>query len=108
MELGFRHLIVKKREQSASAEPPSFKKYLLDEVAYMVGIATALANIPQLLQIWVGRDADGVSTFSWSAFALGTVFWLYYSSLHKERAMVVTFSLVLIFQVMIMLGSIIY
>jgi hypothetical protein len=38
---------------------------------------TMLMTIPQVLSIWVGHQAAGVSIFTWSAYLFSAFLWLW-------------------------------
>src|SRR6185503_528248 len=44
---------------------------------------TLLMTVPQVLTIWVGHQAAGVSVLSWSAYLLSALLWFWYG-LHKR------------------------
>lgn len=48
-----------------------------------MSIFTMLMTIPQVLTIWVGHQAAGVSVVSWSAYLLSAILWFVYG-LHKR------------------------
>src|SRR3954470_21253676 len=39
---------------------------------------TMLMTVPQVLAIWVGHQAAGVSVVSWSAYLLSAMLWFWY------------------------------
>ena len=43
-----------------------------------ISIFTMLMTAPQVLAIWVGRDAAGVSILTWSAYLLSAMLWLWF------------------------------
>ncbi|MCI0352914.1 MAG: hypothetical protein L0Z53_26125 [Acidobacteriales bacterium] len=43
-----------------------------------MSVFTMLMTIPQVLTIWVGHEAAGVSLLSWSAYLLSAVLWFWY------------------------------
>ena len=43
-----------------------------------MSIFTLLMTVPQVLTIWVGHQAAGVSVVSWSAYLLSAVLWFWY------------------------------
>ncbi|MEO8065567.1 MAG: PQ-loop domain-containing transporter [Candidatus Doudnabacteria bacterium] len=109
MSLVFRNILKTKGEGKPPLPAPGWiKKLFLDDMAYVIGVLSAVFNIPQLVEIWVNKNATGVSSLSWTGFSLVSVFWLYYSIVHKEKALILTFSLTLILQAAIALGSFIY
>ncbi len=43
-----------------------------------LSIVTMLMTIPQVLTIWLSRQAAGVSLLSWSAYLVSALVWLWY------------------------------
>jgi len=43
-----------------------------------MSVFTLLMTVPQVLTIWVGHQAAGVSVVSWSAYLLSAVLWFAY------------------------------
>jgi uncharacterized protein with PQ loop repeat len=43
-----------------------------------MSVFTMLMTVPQVLTIWVGHRASGVSVVSWSAYLLSAVLWFVY------------------------------
>ena len=43
-----------------------------------MSIFTMIMTVPQVLAIWVGQQAAGVSIVSWSAYLASAVLWLWY------------------------------
>ena len=43
-----------------------------------LSVFTMLMTIPQVLTIWVGHQAAGVSVLSWSAYLLSAILWFFY------------------------------
>ena len=48
-----------------------------------MSIFTMLMTIPQILTIWVGQQAAGVSILSWSAYLISAVLWFGHG-IHKR------------------------
>ena len=42
-----------------------------------MSIFTLLMTVPQVLTIWIGQQAAGVSVLSWSAYLLSAVLWFW-------------------------------
>lgn len=57
----------------------------LPRVLGAMSVFTLLMTIPQVLTIWVGRQAAGVSVLSWSAYLLSAVLWLWYGIQKRDR-----------------------
>jgi len=104
------HLHLRKRISKALEPYPSrhFWKWLLDGVVYTVGIIGPVMALPQILLIYGGRDATGVSSVAWFSWALMDIPWILYGIVHKERPIIITYTLWLACNVLIGIGAIIY
>ena len=43
-----------------------------------MSVFTLLMTVPQVLTIWIGHRAAGVSVLSWSAYLLSALLWFWY------------------------------
>jgi uncharacterized protein with PQ loop repeat len=50
----------------------------LEKVLRGVSVFTMLMTVPQVLTIWVGRDAGGVSLISWLSYLAAACLWFVY------------------------------
>lgn len=50
-----------------------------------MSIFTMLMTVPQVLTIWVGHQAGGVSVASWSAYLLSAILWFVYGLRKRDR-----------------------
>ena len=50
-----------------------------------MSIFTMLMTVPQVLTIWIGGDAAGVSVLSWSAYLLSAILWLWFGVRKRDR-----------------------
>ena len=48
-------------------------------------IFTLLMTVPQVLVIWITREAAGVSVISWSAYLLSAILWLWFGLRQKDK-----------------------
>lgn len=83
-------------------------KKFLDKVIYAVGIAGPILVIPQAYEIWINKNASGVSIISWSGFVFLGIIWLLYAITHKEKPLIVTYIGFIIIQSFVVIGVIIY
>lgn len=81
---------------------------VLDFVVYVAGVAGPLATIPQIIKIYSTQDATGVSLLSWSVFALFDIPWIIYAMVHRERPLVVCYSLWLVANAAVAVGAFLY
>ena len=50
-----------------------------------MSIFTMVMTIPQVLAIWVGHQAAGVSILSWSAYLVSAVLWFWFGLQQHDR-----------------------
>jgi len=50
-----------------------------------MSVFTLLMTVPQVLTIWVGHQAAGVSVVSWSAYLLSAILWFGYGLQKRDR-----------------------
>ena len=63
----------------------SSSETLLRRVLGGMSVFTMLMTVPQVLTIWVGHRAAGVSVVSWSAYLLSAVLWFWYGVRKKDK-----------------------
>lgn len=50
----------------------------LEKFLRVLSVVTMLMTVPQVLTVWVGRDAGGVSLLSWGAYLFSACLWFVY------------------------------
>src|SRR5215470_8673533 len=50
-----------------------------------LSLFTMLMTIPQVMTIWVGRQAAGVALLSWSAYLVSAVLWFWYAFQKRDK-----------------------
>jgi len=50
-----------------------------------MSVFTMLMTVPQVLTIWVGHQAAGVSVVAWSAYLLTAVLWFWYGIQKRDK-----------------------
>jgi uncharacterized protein with PQ loop repeat len=50
-----------------------------------MSVFTMLMTVPQVLTIWVGHQAAGVSIISWSAYLTSAVLWLWFGTHQRDK-----------------------
>ncbi len=61
---------------------------MINKSVFALAVLNILVTIPQIMKIWIGREAEGVSLITWSGYAIGSTFWLLYGLLHKDKAII--------------------
>ena len=75
-----RKRILKNKEQELDN-----KIKFLDLLVYIAGLFLGLMTIPQILKIWVEKNASGVSLITWVAFLIVGLIMVAYGIAHKEK-----------------------
>ena len=65
------------------AEPSSASA--LEKVLRGLSVFTMLMTVPQVLSVWVGRDAGGVSLASWLAYLASACLWFVYGFQKRDK-----------------------
>lgn len=112
MHIDLRHLHLRKRKHpSAKGTPyphPSRKIAFLDRVVLLVAIIGPLANIPQIMEVYLQRNGAGVSLASWTLYAVFNTIWIVYGIVHKERTILLAHLFWFITQIVVIVGVILY
>jgi uncharacterized protein with PQ loop repeat len=58
---------------------------VLSRVLGGMSVFTLLMTVPQVLTIWVGHQAAGVSVISWTAYLLSAILWFGYGLQKRDK-----------------------
>ena len=107
---GIHHIHKRKRVHHKLKEYPHSNKFIrcFDKFLLFVAIISPLLVLPQIFQIYVMKDASGVSALSWGLFALFNIPWVGYGILHKDKPIVVGYSLWFVANVIVVIGALMY
>lgn len=107
---GVHHIHKRKRKHHKLLEYPHSKKWIrfLDKFLLVVAVVGPLITLPQILKIYVGQNATGVSTLSWGLFALFNIPWIVYGVVHKDKPIIIGYSLWLVTNIIVVVGALIY
>jgi len=72
-------------DPTTPAAQASRSETLLRRLLGGMSIFTLLMTIPQVLTIWVGQQAAGVSVLSWSAYLLSAVLWFWFGIQKRDK-----------------------
>jgi uncharacterized protein with PQ loop repeat len=50
-----------------------------------MSVLTMVMTIPQVLTIWVGQQAAGVSLLSWSAYLASAILWFWFGIQKRDK-----------------------
>jgi MtN3 and saliva related transmembrane protein len=100
---GYHHLIRKNK----TSLNKSTAVIIIERMVYFTAFIGALGNIPQLMKVWFDRNTAGVSFITWLGFLAGSLFWLLYGILHKEKPIIIANLLFALIQLLIVMGLVI-
>ena len=83
-------------------------KAKVDKLVYAVSILVLALTIPQIYNIWFGKNAAGVSIISWGAYTLSAAVWTFYGIIHKDKPIIITSTVWILFDIAIVIGTLIY
>ena len=107
---GLHHFHLRKRKHEFKQKYPHPDKLhrFVDDAIWVFGLLGPLLSVPQAWIIWSSKAAGDVSLVSWLSFLVGSVFWLFYGFLHKEKPIIFTYFLFLILNFAVVLGILLY
>jgi len=82
-----KHHLKRKRAENGSSLKKTFWVGVLDVIIYPIGFASLAMALPQAYQVWILGKTDGVSLMTWASWAVFSLFWIAYASVHKARAL---------------------
>lgn len=99
------HHLHKRRKSNKRSE---FELQILDYVVYVASILGPLMTVPQILLIWENKTAAGVSISSWLGFVAYNTVWLIYGITRKDPPIILSNSLWVFLQILVVISAIIY
>ena len=91
----------------ASPSSPLTNK-LMRRILGSLSIFTMLMTIPQVLTIWVGHRAAGVSIASWSAYLISAVLWFWHGLRRRDPNIYLACVGWMILDVAVIVGAVLY
>lgn len=104
------HLHKRKRmhEKLEKFPHPNKRIKFLDNMLLLIASISPLSTVPQIIKIYATKNAIGVSKLTFSLFALFDIPWIIYGVVHKEKPIIIAYSLWLIANITIVTGTLIY
>ena len=56
-----------------------------DKLLRVFSVITMLMTVPQMLNVWLGRDVGGVSIASWSTYLVSACLWFVYGRRKRDK-----------------------
>lgn len=80
----------------------------IDRTMSIVAFLGPMLGVPQVVQVYAGQNASGLSLFSWVAFALVALVFLLYALKHRIKPLIITEGLWLAIYLAVIPGILIY
>ncbi len=108
--MALHHLHKRKRVHEKLEKYPHPNKGVrfLDNLLLVVAVIGPMANIPQIIKIFVLKSSAGVSTLTFTFFVIFNIPWIIYGIVHKEKPIVIAYLLWLITNLIVVVGTFIY
>ena len=110
MKNGFHHLHLRKRIYKNLEPYPHgdvFKKFF-DKLMYVVALLVPLIPLPQVWEVLVNKNVQGVAVSSWFFFGVVDILWLIYGFIHKEPPIYISNFIITILNFVVVIGVLLY
>ncbi len=81
---------------------------ILEKLVLAVAIIEPLSTIPQIVDIFTTKDTTAISLVTWLLFAIAAVVWLAYGIKIKNTPLIISSSLWMLTESIIVIGILIY
>lgn len=88
--------------------PEEKSKKTIDRIIVFAAVLEPMFVLPQALQIFRNKNADGVSILTWLGLSVLTGIWVWYAYEHKEKMVLLYQGLFFAFNTLVIVGAIIY
>jgi uncharacterized protein with PQ loop repeat len=109
MQLGHRHQLLRvKKARPADKFRGVVSFAVMDTLAYAASFLSLFFTLDQVRIIWIEHNVSGVSFVAWAAYTLSSIVWLAYGYMHRDRVLIVTNFLWIIFNGLVVVGVLLY
>jgi uncharacterized protein with PQ loop repeat len=81
---------------------------ILDNLLLAIAFIGPMVNLPQIIKIFSLKSAIGVSAWTFGLFAVFDIPWIIYGKVHKELPIMITYTLWLITNIIVVTGTLMY
>ena len=75
---------------------------------YAFGVIAPFMGGVQSYKIWSEQNAEGIAISSFSFFIINNIVWLTYGVIHKEKPLIIAYTLWFFVNVSIVIGALMY
>ncbi len=80
----------------------------LDKLTFVAGVVGPFTVLPQIYSIFSSQSATGVSLATWLLIFIVTLPWVFYGIAHKDKSIIVSFSLWEVVNLTVVIGVLMY
>ncbi len=80
----------------------------LTKLVLAMAIIEPLMTLPQVYEIWIRKQAEGVSLLTWSFYIFAAIIWLLYGLKIKDRPLIIASTLWIIVELIVVIGLVAY
>ena len=80
----------------------------LEKVLRVPSVATMIMTVPQVLTIWIGRDAGGVSLVAWASYLFSACLWFVYGLRKKDKTIYLACIGWIVLDTAVVIGVVVY
>lgn len=84
-----RHHVRRAKIEKGMSLATTFWSRVIDVAIYPIGGLSLVLTIPQVYEVWVVKNVEGISLITWSMWTVSSLFWLMYGVVHKARAVAI-------------------
>lgn len=84
------------------------QKQLIKRSVLTIAVIEPVMTLPQIYEIWVKRQAEGVSSLTWSLYIGAAIIWLLYGLQLKDKPLIISSSLWIVTEAAVAIGAILY
>lgn len=81
---------------------------ILDDIITLLAIIGPIATLPQIVEIFVNKNAGSVSVLSWIIFTIFDIPWIIYGIAHKEKPIIIAYTMWFISNILVVIGALLY
>ena len=91
-----------------AAQHGAISEKAMTQILGSMSVFTMLMTIPQVLTIWVGQQAAGVSVVSWSAYLIAAVLWFWHGVQKHDKNIYLACIGWIVLDIAVIAGAVIY
>lgn len=104
--LGLRHKY--EHRQGVTKQHRTPYTIFLDRLTFVAGVVGPFTVLPQIYSIFTTHSAVGVSLATWALIFIVTFPWILYGMAHREKSIIVSFSLWEVANLLVVIGVLMY